>query len=312
MLLEQISSDTKLSVKYLENVARRADYLYKTYKIEKRSGGHRTIEHPSPRLKIMQRWIARHLIAKMPVHPAATAYRRGSSIADNAAAHANSRFLLHMDFADFFHSLRADDVRALFLRNTDRMPPISAEEISLVISILCRHGRLTIGAPSSPALSNALMFEFDLFWFAEAEKRGVVYTRYADDLNFSTSRPEVLQLLAAEIAQRSEQPGGLQLRINPRKTQHRSKKNHRRVTGLVITTAGKISLGRSKKREIRSLVYLAQKSMDNSDIDRIRGLLAYANSVEPSFVSSLTRKFGDLNRMFRHGASDSDDEKADT
>jgi len=99
-------------------LARNASYCYKIYTIPKRGGGDRIIYHPSKSLKSAQRWLVDNYICKLPVHTAATAYRSGTNIRHNAAVHAQHRYLLRMDFADFFQSIESRDI-ALLVDSSD-------------------------------------------------------------------------------------------------------------------------------------------------------------------------------------------------
>ena len=119
-------------------IARRANHSYKSYRIPKRRGGSREIHHPSKQLKALQRWLLEHVIVNWPIHDVATAYRRERSILHNAARHSESRYLLRMDFEISFLQSPAKDLRAYLAEF-----------------------KLTIGAPTSPALSNAICFKLD-------------------------------------------------------------------------------------------------------------------------------------------------------
>src|SRR5438046_1659914 len=107
-LLTRLGSAVLLPQKELWMLVQSAPYRYKVYQIPKRNPGQfRTIAQPAREVKILQRWVMKHVLAKFEVHPAATAYRKDLSILDNARPHASSRFLLKMDFKDFFPSLKA-------------------------------------------------------------------------------------------------------------------------------------------------------------------------------------------------------------
>jgi len=296
-LAESIAFDLNFEAKYVSLVAQTASHRYKTYSIPKKTGGTRTIEHPARELKLFQRWLVENLFARLPVHRAARAYKRGSSIYRNASQHKSHNFILKVDFKDFFPSIRAVDIYHLLQTHLDTLKGriASTSDIELVCRLVCRNGRLTIGAPSSPIVSNCVMYEFDETWVTVSRQNRITYTRYADDLYFSTNEGNVLERVLNDLkADLGQRPYPV-LRINEEKTVFTSRKRRRLVTGLVLTPAGTISLGRHRKRVIKSLVYRnSQGRLQPEQVASLKGMLAYAQSVEPSFIERLRRKYGSL------------------
>ena len=293
MLLKQMATGLGLPEGVVQALARKASHSYKSYTIPKRTGGVREIHHPSKELKALQRWLLQNVIGKWPVHPAAMAYRPKVSILQNARKHVGSRFLLRMDFKGFFPSITSDDVK-LFLRNSgfSQQENWDGTDVELFTSIVCRNGRLTIGAPSSPALSNALCYELDHKLESLAHERSTVYTRYADDLFLSTEQPDVLKDfrdLVVSVVTSLACPAALV--VNESKTRHSSKKRRRRVTGLVLGSDNRVGVGRWRKRYIRGLIHRFP-SLSPTDKGSLAGLLSFARSVEPDFVNALILKFG--------------------
>ncbi len=109
MIIERMAKELGLTG-YIANFARGASYAYNVYEIPKKTGGTRTIHHPSRPLKALQRWFLAATVELLPMHPAAVAYRKHHSILDNAIAHAGSSYLLRMDFANFFPSITQADL----------------------------------------------------------------------------------------------------------------------------------------------------------------------------------------------------------
>lgn len=292
MLVDELARQMKLSAHYVRALARSASHRYKEYTIPKRTGGRRTIHHPSRELKLLQSWIAENVFKHFPIHPSAYAYVVGRGIAENASVHRRKNYLLKVDFVEFFPSITARDVQAVLdLRAANLPMALTPEDRSFILSVVCRDGRLTIGAPSSPILSNAVMCEFDRQWTAWNDS--VLYTRYADDLFFSTDTPNLLSALLADLRLDVAMRSSPRLRINEDKTVFTSRKRRRVVTGLVLTSTGEVSLGRKQKRFIRSLLHrYVLRALDDEQIDYLRGFIAYARSVDPEFVRALERKFG--------------------
>jgi RNA-directed DNA polymerase len=294
MLVNDAAELFRLHPVYVALLARSASHRYKTYTIAKVSGGQRLIEHPAREIKLLQHFLTHKIFSRLPVHPAATAYERRSSIARNATTHRANNFLLKVDFQNFFHSIRKRDVvRLLSNAGKTAKAELTPADIEFAVQVVCRFDRLAMGAPSSPIVSNRVMYEFDVYWSAFAQKTATVYTRYADDLYFSTNTPDVLSSLLSHLRAYLSESRSPQLSLNDAKTVFTSRKRRRMITGLLLTPQGNISLGRKRKRHIRSMVHkLRLGQLSPIDAQSLKGMLAYAHSVEPSFIEALKRKFG--------------------
>ena len=86
-------------------------------------------------------------------------------------------------------------------------------------------------------------------------KLGIAYTRYADDLSFSAKTSQMLADAEDMVAKLCAGRVSPCLVLNHDKTVRVSKKRSRKVTGLVLTNEGQVSLGRDAKREIRATVH---------------------------------------------------------
>ncbi len=293
MIIEQISQGTGVSSAYISTVASTADHRYREYTVPKRTEGERTIHHPSPELKFLQRWIVRNVLSHLPVHAAATAYKEGSSVKANASAHLTQRFLLKIDFRDFFPSILSDDVKHLLNQIPGERLQLTEEDKDLVTQIVCRNGRLTIGAPSSPFVSNALLYPLDSKISEFCADIGVIYSRYADDCYFSTNTPDILTRVHSNTEQILTELTHPSLTINRDKTVFTSKKRRRVVTGVVLTSDGRLSVGRKKKREISAMMHRFKLGQLEPDaVSYLKGYLAYVSSIEPEFISRLSEKYG--------------------
>jgi len=181
------------------------------YRILAKTGGDvRLIEAPKPRLKAIQKRILAEILEKIPVHPAVHGFRRGRSIKTFAAPHVGQRVVVRMDLRDFFPSISAPRVQAMFRMTgysetvanllggvcTNATPRALWSEKASALDPLrvadARHlyawPHLPQGAPTSPALANICAYRVDCRLTGLAEASGAVYTRYADDLAFSGGR----------------------------------------------------------------------------------------------------------------------------
>jgi RNA-directed DNA polymerase len=295
MIIEQMSAQLRLPIEYLLKVATTASHRYKEYQIPKKvGGGTRTIHHPARELKLLQGWLLKNIFTLLPVHPAATAYKPGSSIRLNAERHVANNYLLRIDFREFFPSLKGSDVTALLNREQGHHQSLAFSRIDLefIRRLVCRFDSLTIGAPTSPCLSNAIMYPLDEAFSRVGKEADAEYTRYADDLYFSTNRPDVLRGVLQDVRVLLGQSSTPRLMINDRKTAFSSRKRRRLAAGLVLTSDKKVSIGRKKKRVLKSIVLkLKHHQLEPNEIAHLRGWISYLRSVEPEFVFSLQRKY---------------------
>jgi RNA-directed DNA polymerase len=292
-LLKSISSQLVLEPSYIEDVAKTASLRYTSFPINKKDGGTREIHHPAKEVKAIQRFLHEEYLTKLITHKVAVAYKQGTSIKVNANAHKEAKYLMRLDFRSFFSSISSTDVFNFISTNGENLiEGWSKDDSSLFTKLVCYKNSLTIGSVTSPMLTNAMCYNLDVKIFAIATSLGVTYTRYADDMYFSTSTPHILSKLQKQvftIVKELQLPR--KLKINHKKTHHSSKKNRMIVTGLVITTDNKVSIGRNKKREIRSLIF-NWKKLEPKQKTYLAGYLSYCKSIEPTFINALCNKYG--------------------
>ena len=289
----------RVTVGDVVQLIRTAPYQYRHYTIDKRNGGKRDIHHPTPSLKMVQRWLVLNVFSSLRVHPSVYSYRKGRNIRAHAEAHLHSNFLLRLDFENFFPSIDSSWVRKhLEAELISEKKILSQDALQDVLRLVCRCDEeskvksLSVGAPSSPLLSNALLFDLDDALFNLAKENDCVYTRYADDIFISSREAGVLGELEVE-ARKIVKRVTPKLAINEAKTLNVSRKKRRVVTGVTLTPDRELSVGRDLKRSIRSRVFLStQDGLSSAELESLSGLLAFVRDVEPSFIDGLIRKFG--------------------
>jgi len=284
----------------------RSPYIYKKFKIPKNSGGSREIAQPARATKYIQSLLIQLLLKELPVHQCVTAYKKGSSIKRNAEAHVKNPYLSKFDFKDFFTSIIGSDIKNHIQRSVNH--DFSNQDLDDIVRITCKKTNyrdgfnLSVGAPSSPMISNTILYEFDTLVSDWCKENDFIYTRYADDLSFSTKvkgRTSLIEPFITEVLASLEYP---KLELNNKKTIHLSKKHQRRVTGLILSNEGTVSLGRSKKRLISSMIHkYSLDKLDVTDIPRLQGYLGLAKDVDPSFIISMDNKYGPeiLTKLFK-------------
>lgn len=295
-LLDDMAISFGIPRKRLFNIIKTAPLRYKVFFIQKKSGGLREVAQPAKEVKAIQRWLIANLGERLPLHPAATAYAPGSSIKKNARAHIESRFILKMDFANFFPSISETDIK---IHLNKFCGDHYTEQDIAIVARACTWARkrspplrLCIGAPSSPLLSNSIMFDFDDILHQQAKQEDVTYTRYADDLTLSCSQPDVLKKYPKLITELLDKISYPSLEINKLKTIHASKSGNRTITGLILTPDDTVSIGRERKRLIRSMFHNYKTGTLNPElVSKLFGLLNFAEDIEPGFRSKLESRY---------------------
>lgn len=294
LFAEKLRQPTEDVEQFLVDAARK----YRVYTIPKKTHGHRVIAHPSQELKRYQRLFLAHYA--LPAHPCAMAYKKGLSIKDNAEAHRQQRYLLKMDLQNFFNSINPAIFWKMWNFHRDCLP--EHEKYLFEQLLFWRPGKkkdgkliLSIGAPSSPMVSNFCLYNFDVALAAHCTALGITYTRYADDMTFSTNREKVLFQIPMQIREMLYKEFGNRITLNHAKTVFSSMAHNRHVTGITLTNNGQLSLGRARKRYIKHLVHqFSTGSLANTDMMHSKGLLSYAQHIEPLFLRALEHKYGKI------------------
>lgn len=220
---------------------------YKVFEIKKRTGGERRIDAPNPKLKAVQRRLADVLYECLGEledgverkNRLSHAFRRNYSIITNANAHTSRRYVLNIDLSDFFPSLNFGRVRGFFLKNKQFE---LAEPVATVIAqIACNDGVLPQGSPCSPIVSEFLTHFLDMRLVKLAARNRCSYTRYADDITFSTNQRQFPPALAAQVGadwvlgnelnSRIKDAG---FKVNGAKTRMQLRGSRQTVTGLTV------------------------------------------------------------------------------
>lgn len=221
--------------------------------VAKRSGGWRLIEIPKARLRRMQHKILRQVLDLAPPHPAAHGFRRRHSCVTHAAQHAGQHIVIRMDLKDFFPSIQAARIHALFEKLgyppsvaamlarlcTNRVPAgaFRAGQAGSALPWAERQAlkspHLPQGSPCSPALANLCAYRLDLRLAALAASLGANYSRYADDLAFSggAELARAAGRLHIQVAAIALEEG---FQVNTRKTCLMRESARQEVTGVVV------------------------------------------------------------------------------
>ena len=237
------------------------DQNYIPYIIPKKSGDYRKIAAPCKTLKYIQRQIANFIYDEIDVKNCVHGFARGKDIKTNANYHLKRKHILNLDLKDFFDSITVNRVYGVFHGHPFNFP----EKLSSCLAkIATYHGSLTQGSPLSPIISTLVCRRLDNDLKSFAVKYGLRYSRYADDITFSSIRtmkelfkenPVTSKIILCEelvdIITRND------FQINEDKVRYRNKTQRMEVTGLIIND--KPNLVRNYRDQIRAMLHAWKK-----------------------------------------------------
>jgi len=245
------------------------DARYRTFEIPKSNGGTRTIRAPDDHLKLLQQSLAKLLTdcleeiekEKPDRRKVSHGFQKGRTIVTNAKMHINRRFVLNLDLKDFFGTINFGRVRGFFI--ADRNFKLDPNIATIIAQIACHDNVLPQGAPSSPVISNLIGHILDARLIRLAREYSCTYSRYADDLTFSTNRAKFPRKLARTslfdssrwlIGKRlKEAIKGSGFAVNSSKTRMQLSGSRQEATGLIVNE--KVNIRQEYYRSVRSMCF---------------------------------------------------------
>jgi RNA-directed DNA polymerase len=294
--------------------------FYKRFKLKKKRGGFRVIQTPIDELKFLQKWILIHILSKVSSHDSCKGFDIGSSIKNNAEVHLDKPAILKMDLMRFYDSINEKRVYGIFKRlgyhpnlcvsfakictalpDANFIKSFKKNEYPLKeIVVNNKQGILPQGAPSSPKISNLIAKNLDNRLQLLAEKNGVKYSRYADDLTFS-GELDTLRKVEKTVARivKSEN-----LFTNHAKTKFLVRGNPFFITGLSVHNS-KVTVPKKRKIEIEHHLYnclkngvlshLSTAKIQNRNFkDWLLGSIAFVHSVEKDLGEKYFQEFNKI------------------
>lgn len=283
----QIPFSKLTRILYAQGKKNHIDVYYHEFEIPKKDGSARKICAPADELREVQKKIAavlyeddaeyrkKYNIQQNLSH----AFTKNRSIITNARIHRNKRYVLNMDLEDFFDQFHFGRVKGFFIKN--RAFAMGEEPATMLANLCCYHGKLPQGAPTSPILSNLITGGMDRHLLQLAKKYRMDYTRYADDLTFSTNRKafgDELSEFLEEAEQIIRKDG---FSINKEKTRLQARDYRQEVTGLVVNH--KVNVPREYYKKTRSMAHHLYKegtfSIDGEEgtLNQLEGRFSYIN-----------------------------------
>ena len=285
---------------------------YRQFTVPKKSGGHRAIWAPMPRLKALQKLILKEIVEKMSVHGSAHGFVVGKSILSNAEEHVDSQVVVSIDLKDFFPSFSFRRVKGIF--RSYGYP----EGISTLLALICTEADRRVvtledgqtyyvatgprvlpqGSPASPALTNVASMRLDRRLSSYAANNGWRYTRYADDLTFSfpndaTGKPDIGGLLSMVNYVVKEEG----FSVNKKKTHIMHSHKKQEVTGLVVNGPYPPRVAKRRRRMLRNALYNAKKGTvveKGLALEQLIGHAAFVYAAQPELGRELIDGFAAL------------------
>ena len=263
--------------------AKRRKLMYREFDIPKRSGGTRRITAPVGKLKDIQKCISVILSPYYQAPDCAHGFTEGRSVVSNAQMHVDKNYVLNIDLKDFFPTISCT-------RISNALGHLGFnDEVSDVIARLCTipmrdeqkqvwRSVLPQGSPASPILSNIVCIPLDKKLTDLARRYGLTYSRYADDITFSSnhsvySRDDSFLRELEEIVRSSG------FKINDKKTRLQKRGSRQEVTGLIV--GEKVNTYRQFTKNLRAAVFHAETNgCSRSDYNNIMGRISYLAMVK--------------------------------
>lgn len=299
--LSSIEKDLGFSAKTLYGLSNTLEKHYHTVYLPKSDGSKRKLSVPDLVLKLVQKSIADNILIQYPISKYAKAYKPGSSIQKNARPHVGKKKILKLDIEGFF-----DHILYSRVKDTVFYEEKYSESIRILLTMLCYYNdSLPQGAPTSPAITNIIMYDFDETVGAFCNEKNIAYTRYCDDMTFSGDfdEKEIISFVKNVLFK-------FGLHLNNRKTAVVPATKRQCVTGIVVNE--KMNITKDYRKKVRQEVYYIRKfgldgclnNMGISDKERyllsLKGRIAFVLQTIPNNCEFIEYKnFLDSIRIWR-------------
>ena len=263
---------------------------YHTFEIPKKSGGTRTINAPNSDLKYVQKMLANALYSYQREYrksegieqKVSHAFEKGKSIVTNAIIHRNKRYVLNVDLENFFESFHIGRVIGFFENNRHFRFP---HEVSVTIAkIACYQGKIPQGSACSPIITNLICENLDIKLIRLAKKHRLDYTRYADDITFSTNCVDFATTQEEFMGELITTIKSAGFAINPKKTRFQYKGSQQKVTGLIVNQ--KVNVDHVYYRETKAMAHHQYKEgsfvigSEEGTLNQLEGRFAFINQID--------------------------------
>lgn len=257
---------------------------YRSFPLKKKNGSIRNIDTPRTYLKVIQWWILDNILNRVAMPEYVFGFVVGKDALGNAKFHYGAKHLLNVDISQFFPSIRIDQVREIFCSLGYHL-----HVAQMLSELCCLNGRVPQGAPTSPAIANLVLRDLDLSLFHLATLNGCRYSRYADDLTFSSNKKiseDFLKKVHSEV-------NNFGFKLNSEKTRFAGLGNKMEVTGVVINETIQPPRVWRKKTRARLHKIALQDRITRSQLSYLHGIIGmssqYPDSIQMKKLSESAR-----------------------
>jgi retron-type reverse transcriptase len=285
---ELFAKEIGFNLQMLDNYITFADKYYKSFYVsKKKKTKKREIDSPSKELKGIQRWVLHNYFNNIELSKRANGFIKNRGIKRHARFHLGKQFILTIDIKDFFPSISQKMVYDALSNYFDD------NRLLLKLSKLCTYKRyLPQGAPTSPFLSNLVFLNIDEEISSYCNSKLINYSRYADDLVFSSDNKNSLVESYSFVNKILVNNSFI---INKSKTRYLSGKGALKITGININD-NKLTVSKDLKRKVRSMFHKFIIKNDKSvNINSAIGYMSFIKDIEPEYYAKLIRYIQELN-----------------
>jgi RNA-directed DNA polymerase len=244
------------------------------------------------------------IFAKLNLHNNVYSYRENHTILQMLTNHKNDKYFFTTDIKNFFGSITKNMIKDCLITDIKNLP------IEHILNIITVDGTLPAGFVTSPSISNVILFKFDDEITKYCNSNNVTYSRYSDDLVFSSDdRLDDINNIVQKILSKYYNNSFI---LNNNKSKYLDKTKLLKILGLVITPEGHITVPKKEKENIKKLIYFYMNDQNkfniflkenyNTSIAKAYGKLNYINDIDINFIQYLRKKYGNfVIDKFMHG-----------
>ena len=261
-------------------------------------------DNNSLKLKNFHTFLNNIIFIKQKIHDNVFSYRENHTILQMVTLHKNSKYYFKTDIKNFFGSISKKMISDCIITNLQNIP------LDNILNLITIDNKLPAGFVSSPAISNFVLYNFDVEINKYCKENNIIYTRYSDDLIFSSNT----QIFNIEntIQDILKNLYDNKFILNSSKSKYMNKSNRIKILGLIITPNGYITIPKNEKDNMKKLLHFYVTNKDKFDkllndkydnkLSKAYGKLNYINDVNIDYVNYLRKKYGNfVIDSFLHG-----------